>query len=553
MNNTVFIHKILPLCFFLLFPLCSLFGNTEKECDRLIEQGINAAQKEDYVKSLEFLNEAKIIAENSNLHKQHFWTLTNIGINYAEMLDYSEALDNFLEAYKIALKHLDARNEMSILNNIAGLYLLDKKYDKADEYFKKVYDYAKETKDSLLIGGCAMNIALTGNYINNVKQAEEYLVIASEMLKNQPKELIQAKTFRISTLILKGDYEQAEKLSLELMPMLEDIELRNLKISVLIQIIKINNKKKNYKKALEYCRMALNSDANIENKAEIYALMSNLFQANGQYDKALAYKDSIMTAIDSLNIIKDGKHFENSRIKFELLKNEKELSDSQSKLKTERIIFVSVIIIAVIITLILIWAFRNKSVKNKQRQKIVELELEQEKNKKILLEKQLQEQETLALLEQERLTNEQERLMREIESKNRELTAKALFLSNRNELIENIVNSLSDSHEVSNNKKLLDNIQQLKNQLKENTELDSFISHFEQINQNFIAALREKHSNLTANEVRFLSCIYINLNTKEISSLLNITPEYCKKKKQQIAQKMGLTSTSLLYSYISKL
>ena len=79
------------------------------------------------------------------------------------------------------------------------------------------------------------------------------------------------------------------------------------------------------------------------------------------------------------------------------------------------------------------------------------------------------------------------------------------------------------------------------------------MTHFEQTNQRFIVALREKHPSLTANEVRFLSFIYINLNTKEISSLLNITPEYCKKKKQQISQKMGLTSTSLLYSYLFSL
>ena len=156
-------------------------------------------------------------------------------------------------------------------------------------------------------------------------------------------------------------------------------------------------------------------------------------------------------------------------------------------------------------------------------------------------------------MEQERLKNEQEKLEHEIELKNKELVLKALFLANRNELIANLVNTLSESQDLSANPKLKDNIRQLKNQLRENGEWDSFMTHFEQTNQRFIVALREKHPSLTANEVRFLSFIYINLNTKEISSLLNITPEYCKKKKQQISQKMGLTSTSLLYSYLFSL
>lgn len=531
-------NRIILLLYLLILPQLLLGGGSD-DCESLIKSSIEASDKKDYITALEMLTKAKVIAENNQLHQQHFWILTNIGINYAEMLDYSEALDNFLEAYKIALKDLDIRNEMSILNNIAGLYLLDKKYDKAEEYFNKVYTYANTIRDSILIGGCAMNLALIENIRENPQQANNYLDVGYNMLQAYPRELLQAKSFRVFSFILEERYDEAEELAKEVLVQLNDDELLYLEFSLRSNLVLIYKGRKETNKAIQYARELLDERINTENRIELFSLLSDLYMEKGDYKQALNYKDSLIIGVDSLNRLKDGQHFENSRIKFELLKNEKELSESRMRLRNAKILGLCVVIIIVLLA----WAFRGIYQKSKQRKKIVDLELEQEKNKKLLLEKQLVEERTLSLLEQEKLT-------REIDTKNRELTSKALFLSNRNDLIENIINSLSNNPEILKNPSLTDSIWQLKKQLKENSEWDSFITYFEQVNQEFISNLREKHPNLTANEIRFLSCIYINLNTKEISSLLNITPEYCKKKKQQIAQKLGLSSTTLLYNYI---
>jgi len=532
----------------LLLTFSLLRAGIKEDCDQLIQSGIKAAENGDFILSFESLSSAKTIAVENNLYQEQFWILTNMGINYAEMLDYSEALDNFLEAYKIALKHLNARNEMSILNNIAGLYYLDKKFDKAQEYYGKIYEYAQETNDSILLGGSALNLSLITNQTRQLKESQRYLDIADRMFDEDSKELLKSKSFRIKTLLLKEKFDEAEQLSIEVLPNL-DHESQELKISVLISLIKISIHKKEFNKAIDYVDQVMKCEPNLENKMSIYDLLSTIYQERGNYTLALNYKDSILYAADSLQKIKNSKHFENNRIKFELIRNEQELSESKLRLRTERIVFVFVIIIAII----LIWMIVINAAKQKQKKKIIELKLEQEKNRKLLLEKQYKEQETSNLLEKQLLITEQEKLSREIESKNRSLTTKAIFLSNRNELIENIVNSLLDSPDISDHQGVSKYIHQLKEELKSNSEQDNFLSHFENVNSEFIHALREKHPNLTANEVRFLSYIYINLSSKEISSLLNITPEYCKKKKQQIAKKMDLESTSKLYEYLSNL
>ena len=82
-------------------------------------------------------------------------------------------------------------------------------------------------------------------------------------------------------------------------------------------------------------------------------------------------------------------------------------------------------------------------------------------------------------------------------------------------------------------------------------EWRDFTTYFEQSNAHFVGELKRRHPSLTANEVRYLSLVYINLSAKEIALLLNITPEYCKKKKQQVARKMGLTDPRELYAYLA--
>ena len=84
-------------------------------------------------------------------------------------------------------------------------------------------------------------------------------------------------------------------------------------------------------------------------------------------------------------------------------------------------------------------------------------------------------------------------------------------------------------------------------------EWRDFTTYFEQVNVSFLMRLIEAHPTLTSNELRYLSLVSINLTSKEIARLLNITPEYCKKKKQMISRKMGLDNPHNLYAYLMQM
>ena len=196
---------------------------------------------------------------------------------------------------------------------------------------------------------------------------------------------------------------------------------------------------------------------------------------------------------------------------------------------------------------------RQKATISENKLRIAHLELEQEVSKRQLMEKEFKEQQLLADLTLKEQKEKAENLKTEIEFKNKQLSDKILFQSTRNELLENIIEMLSGKPEIAGNKTLLDIVRNLKNHLKEDTKWEDFTTLFENVNNSFLHNLTSKHPDLNANDIRFLSFIYLNLNTKEIASLLNISPESCRKRKERLRKKMNLDKDASLLEYLSDL
>jgi tetratricopeptide (TPR) repeat protein len=528
-------------------------NNTRTYYEKLSKLYQQATLNRNYSKSMEYLTEMRTLAEKNNWKDLQIEALNDMGLLYTDIFDYDKAMDCYMTSYDIAIKESSIKGQIIALNNIGRQFALEKEYDKSKEYVKKAYDIACKWGDSLRIGQIAMNIAASANETGELDTATKYIDISLNMLKNQSNiiGLSHARTVKIETLYLKQQYDEAEQLALITLEQFSEKQIDDIKAQFLLFFSKIYEKKGQLQKAIHVANEALNNYPQLMNKIEIYKHLSELYLEMNMFSLAMQYKDSIIITKDSLAKINERDRALNTQIKIDLLRSEKELTHSKLKQKTERILFISIISFISILSLIIVWLFRVQLSKNKQNKiisennrKIIELELEQEKHKKILLEQQLKEQEVLVLLEQERLNNE-------IEVKNRQLTAKAISESNRIELFEEVIHILSEIPKYEDNQVLRAVIQKLKAQRNESL-LDDFLSYFEQINPIFLNTLKEKHPDLSANDIRILSYFYLNLSTKEIASLLNILPDSLKKKKQRLACKLGVETTDL-YSYLVNL
>ncbi|MGQ2983447.1 tetratricopeptide repeat protein [Flavobacterium sp.] len=544
-KKTVFIAL---LCLFLWAPVRA---NTIGYCDSLIKKGIDAMWEKEHVRSLELLTEARNLAEKNKWYKQQFLATNNIGANYYTILEYGEALHYYLESYNIALKELGPKYEMVVLNNIAILYSKEKNFIKAKEYFKKAYDIARENKDGPKIGMYAMNLGNLANEMDSPKEARDYILESFPYLKSDPQMLTLAQVGLADNDLLQGNARQAREKAMNLYKTAPNLNFNEIGTSLMLIITKSYLQENNYAMAIESGLKLLATKPNADNRKKVYGVLSTAYTKSGDHAEALRYKDSIVAAIEELEETKDKILLSSNEAKFRIQDYKNQLAINEEKSSAERSLFYFIIggIVAVVAIILLI--LRNISVKLKQKkliaeqnEKVIALELEKEKNENLLLEKQIREKETQALLEQERLRNE-------IEARNRKLSAKALYLSGRNELIEEVISSLSQVPALAGDRSLSGHIKTLKGHLKTDHEWDSFITHFEEVNHGFLNRLKNLHPSLNANDVRFISYVYMNLSTKEISSMLNITPEACRKRKERIAAKMELPEDVSLYDYLS--
>jgi hypothetical protein len=540
--------------FLFFFVINTFLVFSQQDTHEIIVSGVDAMMEGNYSESLELLTKARVQAENEEDYKNLFVALNNIGLNYAKMLDNNEALEYYLESYTIAIKELDASYEMTSLNNIAVLYSQEKNIDKAIEYFEKAYDLARLPKDKLKKGIYAINLAQA--YFDKRKYtiATNFIEEAIKLLESDPDYQLEALALKSILLNGIGQSILAKNLINELLPKLKENRYAETRVVLLLTLADIESNNGDINRALNLTNSALSQQPiNIETRYNIFSHIAKYNKENRNYSEALIAMDSMNHLKQAIHDLGSGRQYQANRVKFEILNYETELADVQQRISFQRNIILVIALSSVIIILLLIWSLRLSRIRSKQRkdlldrqEKILNLELENEKANNLLLEKQLKENETKLLLEQEQFKHE-------IESKNRKLSAKALYLTDRNRLIENIIDDLEQSEKIQPNQEITLHVRRLKGLLKSDEEWENFVQYFDEVNHGLLNRLKERHDNLNANDIRFISYLYMNLSMKEIASIMNITPEASRKRKERISKKIHLKENDDLYSYISQL
>jgi tetratricopeptide (TPR) repeat protein len=543
--------------FFTLFfcLMCNLGTKAQslENCIKIKDSGFVAMDKRNYPVALEYLTKAQLLAEKGNYYLQIFEIKNNIGIIYFNLSDYGEALNYYLAAYTIAIKHLDENKEMIVLNNIAVIYSVDNNFEKAKEFYGKAYDLAKQSNDKGKIGLYAINLAKVANSLKQFNTANKYLAEAFKYLKKEDPLFLQLEATRAENLLLHRESEEAKRILFAIYSKTKAKKVENKEINstVLSLLARAYSLDKDYDRSIFYLNVCLKETSDFETRADLFSSLSDAYTKKKQFELALNAMKMMVASRDSLSKVNSDNLYESNKVKFDVQNYKNDLNKSLEKSKLEREIFFTALLVFSLLLFLIFRMFRNRTIKLKQKkiisdskQKITILELENEKGEKLLLEKQVQEIENKSLLELERLK-------REIEQKNRKLSAKALYLSGRNEMIEEIINSLSKVPDISQNLSLKKHIGTLKEHLKSDSEWDNFIVHFEEVNHGLLNSLKEKHPSLTSNDIRFLCYVYMNLSSKEMCTIFNITQEAFRKRKERIFNKMNIDKSMSFYDYLS--
>lgn len=511
------------------------------QAEALLTKGEKAYGQEKYADAIKYFLQSKNIAELNRLAELNYYATVSLGACYYIISESGKALSYYYEAYEIHQKNnLDTKLLETMLSGIAGVYFDEGNFEKAKEIVIKTFDISP--KDTFSIITYTTSRALIENDLHNFEQT--YILIDSAMRysANRPKDLVRSKVILSEALYMEKKYDEVLKLSEEILN--SKYVSSSDKTITYTYLISIYEQRKDTKRALELIEKA-EKTAPIRQKVQLYENAAEIYRRIDK-DKALAYKDSILIYTDSLNRAWNQQLIENSRIKFEVLDAKMAMDEEMTRLKTHRLLSVLLSCICILIVIITMIIVHNQRIKSRQNKKMMELQLEKEQQEKLLVEQQMKETELLAKLQKERLENS-------IAQKNKEISIATMFMSSRNQLISDLLSSLSKIKEVHQSTPLQELTIHLKQLLKDSTQHDDFLIKFEASNPSFISALRTRHPELSPSDIRFLAFIRMNMTSNEIASLLNITPESFKRKKIRISQKLGLETSSMLYNYISNM
>ena len=139
-----------------------------------------------------------------------------------------------------------------------------------------------------------------------------------------------------------------------------------------------------------------------------------------------------------------------------------------------------------------------------------------------------------------------EKLRNDIESKNRELATSTMNMIKKNEFLSSLKKELINDGEKNLNKviKIID-----KN-LNNTDDWKMFQEAFNNADKNFLKKIKDKHPELTPNDLRLCAYLRLNLSSKEIAPLLNISHRSVEVKRYRLRKKMSLSHNLNLTNYI---
>ena len=142
----------------------------------------------------------------------------------------------------------------------------------------------------------------------------------------------------------------------------------------------------------------------------------------------------------------------------------------------------------------------------------------------------------------------------EIAGKDRELISSLIQIAQKNEMVLYLRKNLSlitNSLPVTIQKKVSEMLQKIdEHQRRQIFNWDDFKLHFEKVHQGFFTRLNGKYPGLTSKDQRLCAYIHLGLSTKDISGLVNITPESAEICRIRLRKKLGLSRSVNLLSFL---
>jgi len=166
-----------------------------------------------------------------------------------------------------------------------------------------------------------------------------------------------------------------------------------------------------------------------------------------------------------------------------------------------------------------------------------------EENNRLLEIKELENEQQLMKLRNEQLSSD-------VDSKNRELAVSTMSLMKKNELLALIKDDLKRTGEGKDDKNIRSVINTINKNISDDDSWTIFKEAFNNADNDFLKKIKQRHPSLTPNDLRLCAYLRLNLSSKEIAPLLNISVRSVEVKRYRLRKKIDLPHEMGVVEYI---
>jgi ligand-binding sensor domain-containing protein/DNA-binding CsgD family transcriptional regulator len=193
------------------------------------------------------------------------------------------------------------------------------------------------------------------------------------------------------------------------------------------------------------------------------------------------------------------------------------------------------------------WVYKYQKNKFRNQQKKHE-----EEQKQILYLHQFEIEKT----DKEIVKLKNEKLEAEIQHKNTELASVAMHLVQKGEMLAKIKEQIEHLKNTPGDVKNSDDLKKIIRALGEEDKIDKqweqFTKHFDNVHSDFLSTLKNKYPSLSPNELKLSAYLRMNLSTKEMAQLMNISVRGVEISRYRLRKKLGMPTDVNLFDFLTQ-
>lgn len=560
-------------------------GDMLKKAKALYYKGLAINFVGDYTKSARILREAITLQEENHATNGEASTRMALGMALENQNIITQALAEYTRAYELFSTTKNQQGIAQSLLNVGCVLNRKKDYENASYYFQQALDVADSIQHLPTMAAALNNLGILYDVSNQKQNALNYYYKALELQKVIGNKRVMAQLNNNISLVLldlnKFDEALAAlKKSLELKKQINDSEgIAN----SYNQFAEIYLKQNNYDSARYYTDKALSIADTTQAWVVIsqaYKILSRLEEEAGNYEKANAALKKSAAANDTLFNITSSRQIAEMQTRFETNRKEQEnmILRQQVKIETDRATYhrsrqrlLSILAVISILSSALLFILlrqRNLSLNKtrtimEQEKKMAGLEIKARESEvktiKAEQERQLYENELLEekMVAQEEINRlEKEKLEANLEKRSSELSALTLHLVNNNEILGEIktkINQFKPSDPESLGSFSRKMVSMINQHIDPNINWKKFRVNFDEVHPGFFDKLQNTYPGLTANDLKLCAFLRVNLQSKEIAQIMNVSLSAVNKGRQRLRKNLDLPLQADLHEFLSRI